>query len=80
MDRPKLTYEARYLVILAGSILERCIENRAREIADGRAAAEIAPEDVEAAAAEFFREDLSDLPQLIQQAMDKCKHRSSEAA
>ena len=79
MDRPKLTYEARCLVILAGSVLERCIENRAREIAGGRAAAEIAPEDVKAAAG-FLREDVSDLPRLIEQAMDNYKHRSTKAA
>lgn len=80
MDRPMLTHEARCLVILAGGVLERCIENRAREIAASRSADEIAPEDIDKATTEFLREELSDLPHLIEEAIDKYKHRSSKAA
>ena len=80
MDRPMLTHEARCLVILAGGVLERCIENRARKIADSRAAAEIAREDVEKATTEFLTEELSALPNLVEQAIDNYKCRSSKAA
>ena len=80
MGQTKLTHEARCLVILAGSVLERCIEKRARKIADSRAMSETAPEDVERATKEFLEEELSDLPQLIQQAIDNYKHRSNKAA
>lgn len=80
MDRPRLTHEARCFVILAGGVLERCIESRARKIAGDRAAAEIVREDVEKATTHFLREELSDLPDLIEQAIDNYKHRSSKAA
>lgn len=80
MGRPTLTHESRCLVILAGGVLERCIENRARTIAASRSADEIAPEDVKNAVTEFLREGLSDLPHLIEQAMDDYEHRSSKAA
>jgi len=80
MDRPTLTHEARCLVIVAGGVLERCIEDRAREIADRRAAAEIVPEDIKKATTEFLRDELSDLPHLIEQALDNYEHRSSKAA
>ena len=80
MDRPVLTREARCLVILAGGVLERRIENRARTIADSRAAVEIAPEDVEKATTEFLKEKLPDLPHLIEEAIENYKRRSSKAA
>ena len=80
MDRPKLTHEARCLIIVAGRVLEGGIEKRARRIAESRAASEIAPEDIEKASAEFFSKELSDLPHLIEQAIDNYKHRSSKAA
>lgn len=80
MDRLKLTHESRCLVILAGGVLERCIEDRARGIANSRSAAEIAPQDVEKATTEFLGEELSDLPRLIEEAISSYEHRSSEAA
>ena len=80
MDRLKLTHEARCLIIVAGGVLERGIEKRARRIAEGRAASEIAPEDIEKAAKQFFEEGLSDLPRLIEQAIDNYKHQSTKAA
>lgn len=80
MDRPKLTHESRCLVILAGHVLERCIETRAREIASDRSAVEISPEDVEKASAEFLRDGLSDLPHLIEQALDRYHRESTKAA
>lgn len=80
MGRPTLTHESRCLVILAGGVLERCIEDRARTIAANRSADEIVPEDVERAAAEFLREELSDLPRFVQEAMNKSRYRSSKAA
>jgi hypothetical protein len=80
MDRLKLAFEARYLIVLAGHVLERGIEARAREIAEKRSAAEVAPEDVEAATAEFLAEDLVDLPRRIERAMETHRYRSNEAA
>lgn len=80
MDRPKLTHESRCLVILAGHVLERCIETRAREIAGSRSVGEISPEDVERATAEFLREGLSELPCLIEQAIDRYHRQSIKAA
>jgi len=80
MDRPRLTRESRCFVILTGGVLEQCIENRAEEIAAGRSATEIAPEDVVRAANEFFEERLSDLPYLVEQAIDRYRQQSSKAA
>lgn len=80
MDRPTLTHESRCLVILAGGVLERCIEDRARTIAASRSADEIVPEDVKKATAEFLAEQLSDLPNLVERAMSKFQCRSSKAA
>jgi hypothetical protein len=80
MDQPTLTREARYLIILNGWVLERCIENRARTIAEARSSDEIAPEDIEKAMANFFREELSDLPHFVQQAMEERRSRLSKAA
>ena len=80
MERPKLTRESRCLVIVAGGVLERCIENRARAIAASRSADMIIREDVEAAAADFFADGLSDLPHLVQRAMSEFQYPSSKAA
>ena len=78
MGKPTLTHEARCLLILAGGVLERCIEDRARTIAASRSADEISPEDVEKATADFLREELSDLPGFVQQAMNKHRYRSRQ--
>lgn len=80
MDRLKLTHESRCLLIVAGAALERRIESRAREIAGGRAAAEIAREDVIKATAEFLAEELSNLPHLIEHAMDDYERQLNKAA
>lgn len=80
MDRLELTHEAQCLVIVAGAALERHIENRAREIAGDRAAAEIAREDVTKATAKFLAEELSDLPNLIERAIDNYQQQLSKAA
>ena len=80
MDRPTLTHESRCLLILAGGVLEWRIEYRARTIAANRSGHEILPEDVEKATAEFFTEELSDLPRLVREAMSKSRYRSSKAA
>lgn len=65
-----LTHEARCLVILAGGVLERCIENRAREIAESRSDVQITPEDVQKATAEILKKGLCNLPPLIEQAFE----------
>jgi len=80
MGQPTLTHESRCLLLVAGGALEQCIENRARAIAAGRSADEITPEDVETASAAFFREGLSGLPRLVQQAMERYRHCSTKAA
>ncbi len=80
MDRLQLTHEARCLAIVAGAALQRRIENRAREIADARAAAEIAREDIMKAIAEFLTEELFNLPHLIEQAIDDYQRQLSKAA
>jgi hypothetical protein len=80
MERPRLTRESRCLLIVARGVLERCIEDRARAIAAGRSAEEIAPEDVQKGAAEFLAEGSPDLPPLVQQAMSDFRRRFSEAA
>jgi hypothetical protein len=80
MGKPVLAHESRCLLILAGGVLERRIECRARTIAASRSAEQISPEDVKKATAEFLLEELSDLPQLVQRAMSKHRNRSSKAA
>jgi hypothetical protein len=80
MDRLTLTHESRCLIILAGGVLERCIENRARTIAASRSADAVAAEDIDKATREFLREELADLPQLIGEATDEYRRRSSDAA
>lgn len=80
MERPKLTHESRCLVILVGGVLERCIEDHARSIAANRASVKITPEDINNAVTEFFGADCSDLPQLIEQAINNYQLRSSKAA
>ncbi len=80
MDRLELTREAQCLVVVAGAALERHIENCAREIADARTAAEVAREDVEKATAEFLAEELSDLPHMIERAIDNYQRQLSKAA
>jgi hypothetical protein len=80
MGHPPLTHESRCLIILAGAALERCIEDRARAISASRSADAIILEDVERATAEFFQKELADLPRLVDQSMDKYRHRSSKAA
>ena len=80
MGKLALTHEARCLLILAGGVLERCIEGRARTIATCRSAEQISPEDIEKASAEFLREELSDLPHLVHRAMSQHRNRSSKAA
>jgi len=80
MDRLELTHEARCLVIVAGAALERRLEYRAREIADARAAAEIAREDVTNAITEFLADELSNLPHLIERAIDNYQQQLSKAA
>ena len=80
MDPPVFTHEARCFAILAGGVLERCIEIRARRIAASRSAREIVREDVEKATAEFLEEELSSLPHLIEQAIEEYKDQSTKAA
>lgn len=80
MKGPRLTRESRCLLVVARGVLERCIEERAQAIAAGRSADEIAPEDVELAAAEFLAEDLSVLPRLVQKAVTEFRCRRSRAA
>lgn len=80
MDKPTLTHEARCLLIVAGGVLEDCIRSRARIIATNRSAEQISPEDVEQATAEFLREELSDLPHLVQQSQSEFRNHSNKAA
>lgn len=80
MDRPVLTHEARCLVILAGGVLEQCIEQRAREIAGSRSDTEITPEDVQTATAEFLAQGLSELPHQIDRAINEHWHGLTKAA
>jgi hypothetical protein len=80
MDKPALTHEARCLLIVARGVLERCIRSRAQMIATSRLADEISPEDVEQATAEFLREELSGLPDLVQQALSEFQNCSNKAA
>jgi hypothetical protein len=80
MYKPALTHESRCLLIVAGDAIERCIENRARAIATSRSDEQILPDDIEKATEEFLREELSDLPQLIQRAMSKFQLTPSKAA
>lgn len=80
MVQPTLTHESRRLLILVGGVLGRCIENRARTIAVSQSQDDITPENVEQAITDFFREELSDLPRFVQQAMNKFGYHSSKAA
>ena len=80
MRKPALSHEARCLLILAGGVLERRIENRAQTIADNRSADQISPEDIEMATVEFLRGDLSDLPNLVRKAISNHRNCSAKAA
>ena len=80
MDRPTLTHEARCLLIVAGGVLERRIESRARAIAADQSAKQISPENIEQATEEFLREGLSDFPHLVQQALGKFRDCSNKVA
>ena len=80
MDRIRLSHEARCLTIVAGDVLERCIEDRARAIAVSRSAAVISEDDVTQATREFFNEGLAKLPDLISRATEDFKRRSCQAA
>ncbi len=80
MGQPMLTHESRCLVILTGGVLERCIENRAQAIAADRSTDEITTEIIEEATAEFFREEISNLPHLVHQATNEYRYRSNKAA
>ena len=80
MDQPKLTHEARCLIIVAGGVLERRLERLARGIADGRGAAQVVGEDVEAALKVLLREQIPELPPLIEKAVEGFKRRSIKAA
>lgn len=80
MDRPKPTHESRCQLILIGGVLRKSIENRARAIAAARSAEEIAPEDVEKATKKFLEESLSDLPHLIEEALENYLHQNRMAA
>ena len=80
MVGPNLTHDARCLVILAGGVLERRIEDHARRIAEKRGSAQIEPDDVSAAATQVLREDLSQLPQVIEQELTAYTARKRNAA
>jgi hypothetical protein len=80
MERPVLTHESRCLLIVAGSVIEYNVEDRARAIAASRSAKEITPDDVRKAMEEFFHEQLSDLPRLVQQAVNKFRCPQDKAA
>ena len=71
MDQQSLTHQARCLVILAGGVLERSVEDRARQLAASRSSVEITPEDVRKAITEYLTQELSNLPNLIEAAIEK---------
>jgi hypothetical protein len=75
-----LTHEAKCLVVLAGGVLERFIEKRARRIADSRHSEQTTSIDVENAIDGLTAEELADLPHLIERALDTYKRQSSRAA
>ena len=80
MTNPKLTFDARCLIIRAARVLEQCIEDRGREIAVSRASAEISPQDIRRATAEFFQENLEGLPHLVEEALNEYGNQLSKAA
>jgi len=80
MEKIKLTHESRCLVILIGGVLEGCIEKRSRSIADSRSADKILPEDIDKALSEFLKEELSNLPHLIEQAIVNYRRQTTKAA
>lgn len=80
MEPPHPTHDARCLLILAGGVLEWRIEDQARRIAEKRGAAQIEPDDVRAATTHVLREDLSQIPHLIEQELDGYTARKRSAA
>lgn len=80
MDQPKLTHEARCLIIVAGGVLESRLKNLAQSIAEARGAVQIAGEDVDEAVRAFLGEQIPQLPHLIESAIDEYKRRSAKAA
>lgn len=74
------THEARCLVVLAGQVLERHIEERARGIAESRGASQVESEDVRAGATEVLRENLSQLPAIIEHELEGFEARNRSAA
>ena len=71
MTSPQLTFDARYLKILAGGVLEQRIVQVARILATERQSRLIEPADVRAAITQVFREDLSHLSQIVEERMAK---------
>ena len=80
MDQPKLTHEARCLIIVEGGVLEGRLRNLAQRIAEARGAGQIESDDVEAALKVLLREQIPELPPLIEKAVEGFKRRSIKAA
>ena len=82
MVKLRTSHEARCLVVLAGQVLERQIEQIATRIAAAaaRGADLIEPDDVRAGTAEVLRDFWSSLPSIIEQELDGFEARNRSAA
>ncbi len=80
MVKLRTSHEARCLVVLAGQVLERQIEQLATRIAVARGAELIEPDDVRAGTAEVLRDFWSSLPSIIEQELDGFEARNRSAA
>ena len=81
MVKIRTSHEARCLVVLAGQVLERQIEQIATRIAAAARGADlIEPDDVRAGTAEVLRDFWSSLPSIIEQELDGFEARNRSAA
>lgn len=78
----RTSHEARCLVVLAGQVVERQIEQRATRIAAAAARGSelIGPDDIRAGTAEVLRDIWSSLPSIIEQELDGFEARNRSAA
>lgn len=79
-NQPKITHDARCLVIRVGRALEQCIESRARELAIGHSELDIKAGHVLTATQEFLDEKLPRLSQLIEETIRECRENFSDVA
>ena len=80
MSRMNITHDARCLIVIARSVVERKIEECAEQIARRRNAASIEPDDIQAAMVEVLHEHWEELPDIIESDVKSYQVRNRIAA